>query len=267
MMSRLITPREQYILLGLGIAIAAGAAVLYCRELRQPAPQPIVYPLADKHVTPGISEPRAEAAPASRPAPLPPPPLPAVPPRPEPACEPPIGVAVMGAVHREGLYFLQAAACVDDLIEAAGGLTEEADISGIALTAGLIDGTTLTVPKIAVLERKEDTLRLRRGRAAVYNPPSYTRSGARIASGTKPITTQGTRAKEPRSGPEAVGLLNLNAASAAELETLPGIGPVLAGRIVAEREQAPFVSVEELIRVSGIGEKKLEALRTLVTAP
>ena len=61
-------------------------------------------------------------------------------------------------------------------------------------------------------------------------------------------------------------LIDLNTATAAELDRLPGIGPVLAARIVAEREKKPFAKVEDLRRVSGIGPKKLEALRPLVTA-
>jgi competence protein ComEA len=60
-------------------------------------------------------------------------------------------------------------------------------------------------------------------------------------------------------------LINLNRATAAELDRLPGIGPVLAARIVAERENKPFARIEDLRRVSGIGPKKLEALRPLVT--
>lgn len=60
-------------------------------------------------------------------------------------------------------------------------------------------------------------------------------------------------------------LININTASQAELETLPNIGPVLAGRIVAEREKKPFTKVDDLRRVSGIGPKRLEALRGQVT--
>jgi competence protein ComEA len=60
-------------------------------------------------------------------------------------------------------------------------------------------------------------------------------------------------------------LIDLNTATAAELDKLPGIGPVLAGRIVAERDKKAFAKVEDLRRVSGIGQKKLEAIRPLVT--
>ncbi len=62
------------------------------------------------------------------------------------------------------------------------------------------------------------------------------------------------------------GRIDLNAATAADLETLPGVGPVLAARILDYRAAyGPFRAVEELLNVSGIGEKKLEAIRSLVT--
>jgi len=60
-------------------------------------------------------------------------------------------------------------------------------------------------------------------------------------------------------------LIDVNSASAEELDTLPGIGPVLADRIIAERKKRPFATVDELRRVSGLGPKKLEAIRGLVT--
>lgn len=77
----------------------------------------------------------------------------------------------------------------------------------------------------------------------------------------------------PEAGPGAAtgasdGLISLNRADASTLETLPGVGPVLAERIVAYREQnGPFQQVEGLLQVPGIGEAKLASLRDLVTVP
>lgn len=69
-----------------------------------------------------------------------------------------------------------------------------------------------------------------------------------------------------RSSVPAAKLVNINTATSEQLQTLPGIGPVLAKRIIAyRREHGPFGSVAELINVSGIGEKKLESIWNLIT--
>lgn len=74
-------------------------------------------------------------------------------------------------------------------------------------------------------------------------------------------------APETEPGAETEGLLDINRAAADELQTLPGIGPELAGRIVAYREEhGDFLSVDELTAVRGIGEKKLAAIRAYITA-
>jgi len=88
--------------------------------------------------------------------------------------------------------------------------------------------------------------------AASKEPDRLTRKPTALATGSKPQLVTGR-------------LINVNTASAEDLDTLPGIGPVLAQRIITERQKRPFATVNELRRVSGLGPKKLEAIRGLVT--
>ncbi len=142
----------------------------------------------------------------------------------------PILVDVAGWVRRPGVYELAPGARVIDAIEAAGGARSGAALEALNLAAPLTDGTQILVPK--------------RGEAP-----------AAATGGTTGAGTAG-------SG----GLINVNTASASELEALPGIGEVLAQRIVDHRtEHGPFASVEDLLDVSGIGEAILEDIRDLVT--
>jgi competence protein ComEA len=141
-------------------------------------------------------------------------------------------VHIAGAVLRPGVYTLSGDARVADGVEAAGGLLGDAVASAINLARPLDDGEQVYVP---TLDEHE--------------------TGVGSSAGSS------RAAQDPASG----SALDLNSADAAELEGLPGIGPATAEKIVADREQnGAFQSVEELTRVSGIGPKKLEALRELV---
>jgi competence protein ComEA len=133
----------------------------------------------------------------------------------------------------------------------------------------VIDGTTLTVPERATTSRDGTKLRIRRSKpAAALNPPQYTISGwrpteTRLAGQASPVEAQ-----PYPSAPAAAassGLIDLNTATQEALESLPGIGPKTAEKIIAYRARVPFRSVDDLANVSGIGPKKLEAVRSLVT--
>lgn len=186
-----------------------------------------------------------------------------------------VGVAIMGAVHDPDLYMMAAEARVTDLIAAAGGVTDKADMSDILLTAPLVDETTLTIPELPTVTMDETRIVVRRSNgSAVTNPPWYRRSMYSLYSRqTVPGTTSLTEASANSgvaSNTSAVatsGLLNINQASSEQLQQLPGIGPVFAERIIKERANQPFMTVEELTRVSGIAEKRLEAIRPFITAP
>lgn len=140
-----------------------------------------------------------------------------------------IFVHVGGAVRRPGLYGLPQGARVDDAVRAAGGTLEDADLDALNLAARVKDGEKVLVPT----EQGE----------------AEAQAGAAEAGGA----AQG-------------GLMNLNTATVADLETLPGIGPALAQRILDYRERnGGFRAVEDLLEVPGIGAKKFEELREHVT--
>lgn len=148
-------------------------------------------------------------------------------PSPSPA---PVLVHVAGWVRRPGVYELEQGDRVVDAIRAAGGARKGANLDALNLAAPLADGAQVLVP----------------------------REVAAGAPGSAPAT--GGAAGGPG------GLVNVNTATEAELETLPGIGPVLAAAIVAYRtEHGPFTSVEQLEEVSGIGPATLAEIRDLVT--
>lgn len=157
-------------------------------------------------------------------------PLPAVA---TPEAEPtPILVHAAGAVQVPGLYLFRGEARVHDLVQAAGGLTPDADFDRVNLAAALADEQWVYFPRV--------------GEAAVPAPVG--------ASGS---ATGGTAA---RPGP-----LNINVASAEELQSLPGVGPAIAAAIIEHRKRiGGFSSVDGLLAVSGIGPSKLELIRALV---
>lgn len=142
-------------------------------------------------------------------------------------------VHVVGQVRRPGLVVLPTGGRVGDALAKAGGALPGADLTALNLARPLVDGEQVRVP--------------RPGEAPPPAPP-----GPSGGSGG--------------GGAGATGPVNLNTASAAALEELPGVGPVLAQRIVDWRtEHGRFTSVDELGEVSGIGEKMFAQLQDKVT--
>jgi len=140
-------------------------------------------------------------------------------------------VDVTGAVHRPGVVRLPAGARVQDAVRRAGGATAVADLGGVNLAAKTTDGAQVVVP--------------RRGEAAAAGSTS----GATVGMG----------------GASAAPV-NLNTATAEQLDQLDGVGPSTAQKIVLYRQQhGGFSSVGDLDRIPGIGPKKVAALRSKVT--
>ncbi|MFP5346374.1 MAG: helix-hairpin-helix domain-containing protein [Actinomycetes bacterium] len=153
-------------------------------------------------------------------------------------------VHLVGQVAVPGLVRLPAGSRVDDAVRAAGGATAEADLTRVNLARPVVDGEQLFVP----------------------------RPGEEVpaASGSLPAPAPGAAGPvPPASGPAGAQQgqpVDLNTATVEQLDSLPGIGPVLARRILDWRGQnGRFSSVDELGEVSGIGPKVLERLRPLVT--
>jgi competence protein ComEA len=140
-----------------------------------------------------------------------------------------IFVHILGAVNKPGLYELREGDRAVDAVAAAGGFAADADRSQLNLARFVTDGEQIAVPVLG----------------AAPPPPA-----GGVAGG----------------GAAVPGKVNLNTADAAALETLPRVGPAMAQRIIAWREaNGRFAAVEDLLNVTGVGEKTFDSLRELVT--
>jgi competence protein ComEA len=151
-------------------------------------------------------------------------------------------VEIVGAVDRPGVFRLPAGSRVGDLVAAAGGYGPRVDARraerDLNLAAPLKDGDQIRVPS---------------------------RDDAATAPGRSPGPGSGG-GPAPSSGPPA-GPIDLNRATAAELDALPGIGPVTAAKIIASRDEQPFVAVEDLRTRKLLGEKVFSQLKDRLVVP
>lgn len=171
-----------------------------------------------------------------RPAPieiLPPPPAPTAAPTATPA---PVRVYVNGQVIAPAVYQLPGGSIVQQAIEAAGGLTAAADVTAVNLAQPLFDGAQVYIPSVS---------------EPVATPGST-------------VVMPGAPADGDPTTPD--GLVNINTATQAALEALPGIGPTLAQRIILYREShGPFAETEHIMQVEGIGQGRFDLIAELIT--
>jgi competence protein ComEA len=147
-----------------------------------------------------------------------------------------IVVDVVGAVVRPGLVTVHAGSRVADAVAAAGGGRHDADLDQVNLAQPLTDGVRVVIPLLG-------------------QPPA-------ALAGIAGPTATGTGDGSAPSGP-----IDLNTATAEQLDALPGVGPATAKAIIDHRtKNGPFRSVDDLLDVRGIGPAKLDALRDSVTA-
>jgi competence protein ComEA len=148
-------------------------------------------------------------------------------------------VYVTGAVAHSDVYFLPAGSIIKDAIIASGGFTPDADLERINQALELQDQQQIHVP------RQGET-----------NSPPPVQGGLPAAAA----------APHRSVAPAAAAPINLNTATVEELDTLPGIGPAIAQRIIDYRATAGgFKNVEQITEVSGIGEATLAKIKSLVT--
>lgn len=162
-------------------------------------------------------------------------------------------VQAAGAIADPGVYDLPVGARVDDLVEAAGGFTDRADIDRVNLAAPVGDGERVWIPAVGE-EDVPDVV------AGTGGGSSASGGAAAGGGGSGGGPSGGGGGATPPSSP-----VDLNSATAEQLDGLPGVGPATASAILAYRdEHGRFGSVEELLEVRGIGDAKLEQLRPLV---
>lgn len=147
-----------------------------------------------------------------------------------------IMVHISGQVYKPGIVEIDLGKRLIDAIKLAGGLKKEADLDRINLAKKLIDEEKIYIPKVGE-ELNSDIIEL-----VVSN------------SSNNNANTSNSSDK-----------ININKCSQADLESLPGIGAVLALRIIDYRNLNAFTTIEDLKQVSGIGDKKYEALKDLIT--
>jgi competence protein ComEA len=194
--------------------------------LRQPASNPV-------EIQP-VEEATATAAPTPLPSPTP----------------APVRVYITGAVAHSDVYFLPAGSIIKDAIAAAGGFTPDANPERINQALELQDQQQIHVPR----QGDENSPPPVQGG---FSEEANSSQGGSANSRTPPVT----------GGAAATGdLINLNTATLEQLDSLPGVGPAIAQRIIDYRESVgSFKSVEEITEVSGIGEATLAKIKDLIT--
>jgi competence protein ComEA len=158
-----------------------------------------------------------------------------------PPTPPPLVVYVIGAIAQPGLYQLQMGSRMADAVEVAGGFTVNANEQAVNLAAPLADGQRIQIPTLFPTPDQSNPL--------------------------TPLTPQGnSKTQSTPLNPVPPGLVNINTATLEELDTLPGIGPITAQKIIDYRESnGPFKKIEDIQNVSDIGLVTFEKIKDLIT--
>ena len=163
-----------------------------------------------------------------------------------------VRVHVAGAVRAPGVYTLRSSDRVVDAVAAAGGPAANADLDSINLAQTILDTEQIYVPKKSVQQSRT-------------RKPAPRLVPRRSPSAGVPATTVATGSTTTMPGASMVTKVNINSATATQLDTLPGIGPTTARAIISYRQsKGPYSRVEDLLNVPGIGPAKLDAMRAMI---
>lgn len=151
-------------------------------------------------------------------------------------------IHITGSVKNPGIVKLKEGSRIEDAIEAAGGLTENADITKVNLAYIVEDGTKIKIPSASEEDIGDDDI-------------IDSKSGDNIIIEENTVSSN-----------NSTQTININKATEKEFETLPGIGPSLASKIIEYRNQnGKFGSIEDIKNVNGIGDSKYEKIKDLIT--
>lgn len=172
----------------------------------------------------------------------------------------PVRVHVAGAVKKPGVYTLPGWSRVIDALKKAGGAAANADLDAINLADPIRDGEQIRIP----VKGQPETLPAHQPTPAPAPvPPTVGGRGMGRYPFATGAATSGRAKKATPASP-----VNINTAGIEQLQTLPGVGPATAERIVQFRqEHGPFLKPEDLMNVKGIGEKKFARLQPMIAAP
>ncbi|HOG53103.1 MAG TPA: helix-hairpin-helix domain-containing protein [Bacillota bacterium] len=175
-------------------------------------------------------------------------------------------VHVAGQVAKPGLYGLPQGSRVHHAVEAAGGFSPGADRDSVNIALPVADGQQVFIPKKPVQTSAATAQKAKPAASMDLSGGSSAATGAEEPEGRLDVTASVPAGGEEKKDAEP-GLIDINSASAAQLEELPGIGPATALKIIQHRkDNGPFASIEGLMDVSGIGPAKFAAIKDMVTA-
>lgn len=176
-----------------------------------------------------------------------------------------IHIYVTGEVNNPGVVILNEGSRIIDAINSAGGATDKADMEKINLVYILEDGMKVNIPSESDLKNNEKFEYIVVGSGEGDDIEVTNSSSSSEGSSSSENSNSGSSGSNASKGFNKYSVVNINTASQTELETLPGIGPSLALKIIEYRKQnGKFSSIGDIKNVSGIGDNKFEKIKSYI---